>query len=266
MLEIAGDVAVGADEPAPRTLSTRARVIHLHRAPLFDFAHGRYAPIPPPKLRDRALTTNAKTIDLTRRTLEHYEHRAAAFWEGTRDHDVAQNLGALLDAIDGEAPYRILDLGCGPGRDLIELRRRGHEPVGLDGAAAFVEMARANSGAEVWHQNFVALELPAARFDGVFANASLFHVPAAELPRVLGELRRCLRPRGVLFSSNPRGENSEGFSGTRYGAYYDLARWTELLTAAGFEVVHHYYRPPGRPRAEQPWLATVAVVNAASAP
>jgi SAM-dependent methyltransferase len=118
-------------------------------------------------------------------------------------------------------------------------------------------MARAASGCTVWQQDFLALDLPAAFFDGVFANASLFHVPARELPRVLGELRAALRPRGVLFSSNPRGENEEGWNRGRYGAYHDLATWRRYLDAAGFSELEHYYRPPGLPRAQQPWLASV---------
>jgi SAM-dependent methyltransferase len=170
---------------------------------------------------------------------------------------VAQNVDALLRHLEGEGPFAILDFGCGPGRDLVTLRRLGHDAVGLDGAPSFVAMARANSGAEVWQQDFLRLDLPPARFDGIFANASLFHVPTQELPRVLGELRATLRPRGVLFASNPRGANREGWQGERYGAWHDFDTWTRLVEDAGFALLEHYYRPPGRPRAEQPWLATV---------
>lgn len=195
--------------------------------------------------------------ELERRTLAHYNRSAASFWEGTRDHDVSQNYAALLDAIEAPPPFSILDLGCGPGRDLLYFRSLGHEAIGLDGTEAFVEMARANTGCEVWHQSFSALSLPAARFHGVFANASLFHVPSQELPRVLRELHATLVPGGVLFCSNPRGQDTEGFSGERYGAYHSLEIWRERVTTAGFTELAHYYRPEGKPRHEQPWLATV---------
>jgi hypothetical protein len=66
-----------------------------------------------------------------------------------------------------------------------------------------------------------------------------------------------LKPGGVLFSSNPRGNNQEGWSGARYGSYYDLDTWTAHVQAAGFTLLDHYYRPPGLPREQQPWLATV---------
>jgi SAM-dependent methyltransferase len=190
-------------------------------------------------------------------TLRHYNAYADSFWDGTKDHDVSQNRDALLNHIGGQPPYRILDFGCGPGRDLKAFKDLGHEVVGLEGAERFVECARRYSDCEVWHQDFLRLQLPAEHFDGVFANAALFHVPSQELPRVLQELRATLKPDGVLFSSNPRGNNEEGWNGERYGVYYDLDRWRELATAAGFVEISHYYRPPGLPRAQQPWLASL---------
>lgn len=194
---------------------------------------------------------------ISQATLAYYERVADQFWEGTRDHDVAQNIAALLDAIVGTAPFNILDLGCGPGRDLQTFQALGHCAIGLDGAARFVAMARAHTGCEVWHQDLLHLDLPPSRFDGVFANASLFHVPTQALPGVLAALHATLKPGGVLFSSNPRGMGQEGWSGERYGAYHDLASWRGFLEAAGFAAVSHYYRPPGLPCAQQPWLASV---------
>jgi SAM-dependent methyltransferase len=190
-------------------------------------------------------------------TLAHYEQNAEAFWRGTRDHDVRQNIEALLRHIEGEGPFAILDLGCGPGRDLAAFSRLGHVPVGLDGAVAFLEMARRFSGCEVWQQDMLALDLPAERFDGVFANAVLFHVPSRELPRVLRQLHATLKPGGVLFASNPRGNNEEGWSGERYGVFHDLETWRRYVAGAGFVELEHYYRPAGLPREQQPWLATV---------
>jgi SAM-dependent methyltransferase len=190
-------------------------------------------------------------------TLDHYEARAQAFWEGTRDHDVRQNLDALLTRLEGRSPFTILDFGCGPGRDLKALSDLGHVAIGLEGAASFAAMARNFSHCEVWQQDFLALELPAGRFDGIFANASLFHVPSSALPRVLGELHVSLKARGVLFASNPHGNNDEGWNRGRYGAYHDLESWSRYVTSAGFTLLDHYYRPPGVPREQQPWLATV---------
>jgi SAM-dependent methyltransferase len=194
---------------------------------------------------------------IVERTLGHYQSRAEAFWEGTRNHDVAQNIDALLRHIRGTPPFTLLDFGCGPGRDLRAFVERGHRAIGLEGAQALAEMARRHSGCEVWQQDFLRLLLPVAHFDGIFANASLFHVPRQELPRVLRALRSTLKPGGVLFSSNPRGENQESINGERYGAYYDLTTWRNYVADAGFVELEHYYRPAGLPCEQQPWLASV---------
>ena len=121
-------------------------------------------------------------------TIAEYDRMAAVYRRGTADHDVSQNIAALLEAIEGEAPYVTLDLGCGPGRDL-----RQFTAVGLDGSAELSAMARANTDCEVLHQDFLALDLPSARFDGIFANASLFHVPSSQLARALGDLAATLK-------------------------------------------------------------------------
>ena len=190
-------------------------------------------------------------------TIAEYDRMAEAYRRGTADHDVSQNIAALLEAIEGDGPHAILDLGCGPGRDLHRFTALGHVAVGLDGSSELVAMARSETDCDVLHQDFLALDLPLARFDGIFANASLFHVPSSELARVLRDLAAALKPDGVLFSSNPRGRNEEGWAGGRYGCFHDLETWRAYVTAAGFREVNHYYRPPGRPRAEQPWLASV---------
>ena len=190
-------------------------------------------------------------------TIGHYDRAAEDYWDGTRNHDVSQNYEALLEAIEGEPPYAILDLGCGPGRDLRYFRSLGHDVTGLDGSMEFVTMARRYSGCDVLHQDFLTMVLPESHFDGVYANASLFHVPSQVLPRVLLELSTTVKPRGVLFCSNPRGNNEEGVSGDRYSCFFDLTTWRDFVTAAGFMEVRHYYRPPELPRHKQWWLATV---------
>ncbi|HEY1615432.1 MAG TPA: class I SAM-dependent methyltransferase [Rhizomicrobium sp.] len=190
------------------------------------------------------------------RTLENYQARAEPFRDGTRDHDVSQNIAALLDRIEAPPPFSILDFGCGPGRDLKTFAALGHKAIGLEGCAAFADMAR-RTGAEVWQQNFLELDLPAERFDGIFANASLFHIPSQELPRVLGQLRATLKPNGVLFSSNPHGADEEGWVNGRYCAYHSPDTWTRFMREIGFSELTHYYRPDGLPREQQPWLAGV---------
>ncbi|MBL4621607.1 MAG: class I SAM-dependent methyltransferase [Immundisolibacteraceae bacterium] len=195
--------------------------------------------------------------EIERVTIGHYDASAQGFWLGTRDHDVSQNIDALLAALPVEDALDILDFGCGPGRDLQTFKQRGHRPVGLDGSAEFCEMARQYSGCPVLHQQFLSLDIGENCFDGIFANASLFHVPSQQWPQVLTDCHTALRKDGVLFMSVPRGE-AEGWQGDRYGTYQELEPIQELLQQAGFSVLDHYYRPPGQPRQQQPWLAIVS--------
>lgn len=190
-------------------------------------------------------------------TLAHYNGRADAFWAATRDHDVSQNREALLAALGTGGPWTLLDIGCGPGRDLKAFSEQGHRAIGVEGAARFVEMAAAFSGCEVWHQDFLALDLPEGFFDGIFANASLFHVPRLSLPAILSQLHGALRSGGVLFCSNPRGANEELYQDGRYGVFYDWASWQELLRGSGFTEITHYYRPSEAPPEQQRWIASV---------
>ncbi|MBL4743764.1 MAG: class I SAM-dependent methyltransferase [Cycloclasticus sp.] len=197
-------------------------------------------------------TVNKETL-----TIAHYDNNADSFWAGTKDHDVSQNIDSFLDALPKKKGLDILDLGCGPGRDLLHFKSLGHNPTGLDGSKRFCDMASKHSGCPTINDSFVNMTLSSGQFDGVFANASLFHVPRIELSNVLLKLFNCLKPGGVLFTSNPRGD-SEGYNGQRYGYYMELDTFRELLERAGFELLHHYYRPEGKPIAQQPWLATVS--------
>jgi SAM-dependent methyltransferase len=206
----------------------------------------------------------SKLERLSAQTLAHYNNHAEEFWEGTKTHDVTQNYQAMLEALPASARShaRILDFGCGPGRDLQAFKALGHEPTGLDGSESFAKMAAALAGVPVLHQSFFALDLPANHFDAVFANASLFHAPSSELPNVLLALYATLSRNGVLFCSNPRsfdvdreGETQDG----RYATYLTESSWRRLLAEAGFNVQYTYLRPAGKPEHEQPWLAIVSV-------
>ena len=190
-------------------------------------------------------------------TIGHYEDNAESFRIGTKDHDVSQNIATFLGALPKGKQLDILDFGCGPGRDLNVFKQMGHRPTGLDGSKEFCKMTQKLSKFPILHQKFLHLELEDNSFDGVFANASLFHVPSLELSRVLKEIHSALRKGGILFSSNPRG-STEGWQGQRYGHYMEFEESEIYLKKNGFKILDHYYRPSGKPKELQPWLAIVS--------
>ncbi len=149
----------------------------------------------------------SELAEISARTLAHYDARAEDFREGTRDHDVSQNIAALLRHIAGEPPFAILDFGCGPGRDLQAFAALGHVAIGLEGAARFAAMARADSGCEVWQQDFLALDLPDGALRRRVRQRGAVPRPVARSCRACSrQLHATLKPGGVLFSSNPRGD------------------------------------------------------------
>ena len=136
-------------------------------------------------------------------TLEYYDANAESYWQGTKDHDVTQNIESFLAACVAEKSLDILDFGCGPGRDIKYFESLGHFPTGLDGSEEFCRFARRYTHSPILHQTFLNLKLPKQQFDGIFANASLFHIPSQELHRVLNELQGTLRPEDKPRSEQP---------------------------------------------------------------
>jgi SAM-dependent methyltransferase len=195
--------------------------------------------------------------EIEKLNIAHYDESAESFRIGTQDHDVSQNIAALLDALPKGKTHDILDFGCGPGRDLCVFKELGHRPIGLDGSKEFCKMAEKQSGCRTLNQQFLKLNLKENSYDGIFANASLFFIPSQELPRVLKQLHVSLRNGGILFSSNPRG-NVEGWQGQTYGHYMEFEASKLFLNQSGFKILKHYYRPEGKPKEEQPWLAIVS--------
>jgi SAM-dependent methyltransferase len=198
-----------------------------------------------------------ESVLISQKTIAHYDQNATSYDEGTKNHDVSQNINALLSAMKTEPPFHILDFGCGPGRDLQTFVKLGHLAIGLEGSPKAAQIAKTKSGCEILVQDFFNLSLPDNTFDGIFANASLFHIPNKILPKVLSHLWACLKPHGILFSSNPRGNNEEIWYGDRFGSYHNLEGWRSFMTHAGFTEIEHYYRPSGLPIEQQPWLASV---------
>lgn len=193
-------------------------------------------------------------------TIAEYQLTAEDYRIGTWHHDVSQNRNALIAAMN-KSDGKILDLGCGSGRDLVAFQEMGYQVTGLDATPAFVEMASQIAGCEVWQQSFLSLDLPSKTFDGIFANASLIHVPSVEMLGVLENLHQALSKNGILLMSMVRGDR-EGYSerptGFRYVTGWEYESLKPILEAAKFQIIDRYYRPQGSPIEECTWLVMVA--------
>lgn len=174
-----------------------------------------------------------------------YERFADEYARGKDDREWLRPLIARLQQL---LPPRALvaDLGCGPGRETVELQAAGWQVVGLDIAAAFLNIARARYPANGYVRGDL-LHLPFATgsFDGAWAAASLLHLTLDEVGPALAEVRHVLRPGGALYCSMQIGSTAGMVEATvhetvrqeRYYTYYEPADWRHRLERAGFQVV-----------------------------
>lgn len=134
---------------------------------------------------------------------------------------------------------RILDLGCGPGRDLRLFTAAGHRPVGLEMNRSFVDMARRHGEVVEGDIRDVAQLFPPSSFAGVWAQASLVHLSAAEVERVLHDLRTLLVPGGHLYACVPAigttGWRQEP-DGRRWYSVWPGRRFATAVVEAGFQI------------------------------
>jgi len=142
------------------------------------------------------------------------------------------------------AGSRVLDVGCGSGRDLIRLRAAGLQPAGLDISPSLAVIARKNSNLPVTVGDLRTPPFADASFDGVWAMASLLHIETRELNTTLAGLLRILLPGGILFASVKRGHGMVRDDDGRWFTLHDETSWSGYLGAAGFEILEILGEPP----------------------
>lgn len=197
------------------------------------------------------------TEDITNQT---YDRIAASFAEQYWDVVLSRALDAFSGAIGGAR--HVLDLGCGPGRDLALLRGRGLATAGLDLSAGMLRVALSRVGGPLVRANMRALPFAAAAFDGVWMCASLIHIERAAAPAVLAGVRRVLAPGGVLYLSVIKGDGeawSEGDGGPRFFTFYQPMSMANLLAAAGLTLSEAWTAPTP----SHTWLNFVATTTPA---
>ena len=147
-------------------------------------------------------------------TLDYYNKNAATFAEGTVSVDFAETRERFLAKLPSDAS--ILDLGCGSGRDTKAFLQRGFRVTAVDGSPELCALAAAYTGIPVRHMLFSELDEREA-YDGIWACASILHVPSAELPDIFRRMITALKPGGTIYASFKYGT----FEGIRYGRLYN---------------------------------------------
>lgn len=184
-----------------------------------------------------------------------YDRTAQTYFGRTRDLDLDDLYHPFLSQL--EPGTRILDAGCGPGRDLKRFADRGFEVVGIDASSSMVALAREHSGQEVHLMTFQGVTWLEA-FGGIWACASLLHVPLADLPEVLGRLARALRLGGVMYVSFKLGSGERTEGERRFTDLDPDGLERVLLEVPGLAVSEVWITADMRPgRGQEEWLNVV---------
>ena len=183
-------------------------------------------------------------------TIRYYDENGDSFFDRT----VGLDMTALYAPFLAHIPQggHILDAGCGSGRDSRAFFERGYRVTAIDGSAAMVQRAAAHTGLPVAHQTFDQMDYDAA-FEGIWACASLLHIPRADLPPLLPRFIRALKPGGVWYVSFVAGEGER--TGERHFTDYDEASLSALVDAhTPLAVIAQGPPHDRRPQLQQQWL------------
>ncbi len=181
--------------------------------------------------------------------MNYYDLNAREFFDGTVNADMSPHYREFLSQIPENS--HILDAGCGSGRDTLMFKSLGYEVTSIDGSMEMCKLASEYAGQDVIHLQFQEISFTQL-FDGIWASASLLHVPSNELGIVLTKLKNSLKENGVLYASFKYGD----FEGERNGRYFnDLTETTASEAFSDFEVIKTWITCDARKdRLDEKWV------------
>jgi ubiquinone/menaquinone biosynthesis C-methylase UbiE len=150
----------------------------------------------------------------------------------------------FLGLLEPEA--HILDVGCGPGRDMAWFESHNINVTGVDYTQAMLEIARSNVRGSLVQADMRWMPFESQSVDGIWCNASLLHLPKTDSPAALLEFKRILKPAGILFLAVQEGEGEHLETREVYGenqrffARYSMPEITRMLETAGFEILENH--------------------------
>lgn len=185
-----------------------------------------------------------------RRTRASYDANAAEISDGFWEFELTETWDAFTRTLPSGA--RLADIGCGPGRDTAQFTQRGFWTAGLDFSTGMLREALQRAPAPYLQGDMRTLPFATESFDGAWTCASLLHLPREEAPGVLAEIRRILKPGGVLYLSLKEGEGEywDDRKGERFFTLFQEDEIRGLLKRAGFQISLLLINP-GDPR---PWI------------
>ncbi len=181
-------------------------------------------------------------MDNFAKTIQTFDETAEDYQKNTDNLAPTKLLDKFVNCLPKQA--KVLDVGCGPGRDADYLQKQGLEIFGVDASQKMIELARQrNKEVSFEVMDMRELNFAPKNFDGVWASASVFFVDKETVKKVFAKIKEIMKKDGILFVSVKEGEGEIFSPDDRYGgrdkfyAYYQEAEIKGLLEAAGFEII-----------------------------
>jgi len=174
-------------------------------------------------------------MDVVEKTIDTYEEYAEEYSKLHPIDKIKNLLDFFTEHLNGN---KVLDVGCGPGRDAKYFSEHNLDVTGIDLTSKFIEMASQNApNAKIIQMDMRYLDFPYSTFDGIWACASFLHLPKYDAENTLRRFRRVLKPNGLLYIGVKQGEG-EYFVGDRYFSFYKLDEFRDLLESCNFKVIN----------------------------
>ncbi len=188
---------------------------------------------------------------MNNKTLDYYNQNAESFVSHTVDVDFTDTQNKFLSILKGK---KILDFGCGSGRDTKYFLDAGYAVTAIDGSEELCKMASVYTGIQVKHMYFQELS-EIAVYDGIWACSSILHLKKGDLVDVLNRMKNALRPEGIMYISFKYGK----FEGERNGRYFidftDELFEDFIKNVNGLSIIEQWVTGDVRPgRGEEKWL------------
>jgi len=184
-------------------------------------------------------------------TLKYYQDNAQTFFDGTVNVDMSSLYETFTRHLAPDA--RVLDAGCGSGRDAKAFLEMGYQVKAFDASSAMVELARKHTGLPVKVMSFAEVDWK-EEFDGIWCCASLLHVPAVELPGVMRRLADALKPGGVWYVSFKYGDGEREVDGRRFTDMDEDDLNTLVSSLTAMEIGEVWLTQDKRPDRKEIWV------------
>ncbi len=188
-------------------------------------------------------------------SIEYYSQNASEYFEQTVDIDMQDNWNRFTELLPEGGS--VLDLGCGSGRDSEYFLSRGFDVTAMDGSEEMCDLASIHIGQDILHLTFDEIDFNEV-FDGIWACASLLHVPSKQINDIMNKVIKSLKDNGILFMSFCYGD----YEGERDGRYYTDYRTKALKELIAkhdeLDLIEIWKEEKIKPDNNQPWICVIA--------